>query len=418
MRICFLTHYFPPERGAPQVRLHALASHLAAAGHDVVVHTGFPNYPAGRILTPYRNRLVAREDDAAGFRVVRSLVLPAPNSGFARRLANHAVFAGFSLATAPASGPADVVVAETPPLFTAAAAVGYARAKGAPLVLNGADRWPASAVAVGALSGPRAVAFAERLEAWCYRRSEALVAPTARLAAALAEHPAARRVEHIPPAVELGRFQVLDPPRNSGPLRVVYAGTVGLAQGVDTLVEAAALAGPDVVDVTIAGDGAAAPGLARLIVERGAANVRMIGVVPPERVGELYASAHAGAVLLEDAPLFEEALPTKLIEVMAAGWPALLAARGEAADLVERVGCGIVVGPRDAAGLAGVMRAMAGSRELARDMGAAGRRHAERHHARSVAVAAWTDLLESVLDGPRRPSPRPARTRDPLISGQ
>lgn len=407
MRICFLTHYFPPERGAPQTRIHALASRLAAAGHEPVVHTGFPNYPAGRVLAPYRNRRVVVEQDPGGFPVVRSLVYPTPNAGFARRVANHAVFAASSLATSGATGPVDVVVAETPPLFTAAAAVLYARRKRAGLVLNVADRWPASAVALGALRDARAVAAAERLEAWCYRHADVVVAPTARLAQALREHPDVRRTVHVPPAVDLERFDVpVARPRDTGPLHVVYAGTVGLAQSVETLVEAAVLAGPDVVRVTIAGDGAEAAAVAALIEARGARHVTMLGAVPAESVVNLYNNADAGAVLLQGVGLFDEALPTKLMEVMAAGRPVLLAARGESVDVVTSAGCGLAVAPQDAVGLAEAMRQLAGDPELRAQLGAAGRAAAERSYSRERAVSAWEDLLAGISGAARR-APRP-----------
>lgn len=407
MRICFLTHYFPPERGAPQTRIHALASHLAAAGHEPVVHTGFPSYPAGRVLAPYRNRRVAVEDDPAGFPVVRSLVYPTPNAGFARRVAGHAVFAVSSLATSHSTGPVDVVVAETPPLFTAAAAILYARRKRAPLILNVADRWPASAVALGALGDKRAVWAAERLEAWCYRHADAIVAPTARLAQALREHPDARRVVHVPPAVDLERFAApVARPASDGPLHVVYAGTVGLAQSVETLVEAAVLAGPEVVRVTIAGDGAEAAAVAALVEARGARHVTMVGAVPAEAVADLYSNADAGAVLLQGAALLEEALPTKLLEVMAAGRPVLLAARGESVDVVSNAACGLTVEPRDAAGLAEAMRQLAGDPQLRARLGAAGRAAAERSYSRERAVSAWEELLAGVSGAARR-APRP-----------
>jgi glycosyltransferase involved in cell wall biosynthesis len=407
LRICFLTHYFPPERGAPQTRIHALAARLSAAGHAPVVHTGFPNYPSGRVLAPYRNRRVAVEEDPAGFRVVRSLVYPTPNAGFVRRVAGHAAFAASSLATSRRAGPVDVVVAETPPLFTAAAAVLYARAKRAPLVLNVADRWPASAVALGALRDRRAIWAAERLEAWCYRHADAVVAPTARLAQALREHPDVHRTVHVPPAVDLERFAApVARPAGDGPLHVVYAGTVGLAQSVDTLVEAAVLAGPEVVRVTIAGDGAEAAAVAALIEARGARHVTMLGVRPAEEVAALYAGADAGAVLLQGAALLEEALPTKLMEVMAAGRPVLLAARGEAVDVVGGAGCGLAVEPHDAAGLAEAMRRLAGDAELRARLGAAGRAAAERSYSRDRAVSAWEELLVGVCAAPRRaPSP-------------
>jgi len=66
----------------------------------------------------------------------------------------------------------------------------------------------------------------------------------------------------------------------SEPLRVIYAGNLGLAQGVGTLVEAATQLGPRRVVVTIAGDGAERDKLMRLVVERAVTNVHLIGTVP------------------------------------------------------------------------------------------------------------------------------------------
>ncbi|MGH2844683.1 MAG: glycosyltransferase, partial [Thermoleophilaceae bacterium] len=178
-----LTHYYPPEVGAPQARLSTLARLLAERGVEVTVHTGFPHYPDGRIKPPHRNRPWA-EERGGPVRVVRSLVYPAPNRGFAKRLANHLSFAASSVATSPRAGPADVVIAETPPLLVAAAGVAYARLKRAALVLNVSDRWPASAVELGALRDRRAIELAERLERWCYRNARAIAVPTAGLEAA------------------------------------------------------------------------------------------------------------------------------------------------------------------------------------------------------------------------------------------
>ena len=118
MRVTLLTHYYPPEVGAPQARLSALARGLSRRGVEVTVHTGFPHYPDGVIQPPYRNRPWLTEDEN-GVRVVRSAVYPAPNRGFGRRIANHVSFAFSALATAPAAGPADAVIVETPPLLLA-----------------------------------------------------------------------------------------------------------------------------------------------------------------------------------------------------------------------------------------------------------------------------------------------------------
>jgi glycosyltransferase involved in cell wall biosynthesis len=385
LRVVFLTHYFPPEVGAPQTRIAELAAGLRARGLDVTVHTGFPHYPDGRIAAPYRNRPLRRERAPDGVRIVRSAVFPAANRGFARRLADHLAFAASALATAPATGPADVVVAETPPLFLAAAATAYKRA---PLVLHVADLWPASAVELGALHDRRAIALAERLEHWAYGHARTIVVPTRGIAERLERHPAAAgKVVHVPPAVDIRRFAALPDPPPDGPLHVLYAGTVGMAQGVETLLEAAQLA-PE-VRVTVAGGGAHAEAVARAAP----ANVEVLGTVPADRVPALYGAAHAGAVLLRDLPLFAGALPTKLLECMAAGRPVVLAARGEAADLVGTKGAGVVVAPDDPGGLARALRELAANRRRAAALGARGR-DAAREFDRAASVDRWAALLQ------------------------
>src|SRR4029077_18200371 len=252
MRLRILTHYYPPEIGAPQVRLAALAHGLARAGAEVTVHTGFPHYPDGEIKRPHRNRPL-RVERAGGVRVMRSWVYAAPNRGFARRLANHASLAAAALAAAPAGGPADVLLVETPPLLLAGAAVAYARAKRARLVLNVADLWPDSAVEMGTLSSRRAIAAARRLERGAYRSAAAIACPTEGIFAALEGQPeSAGKAALMRPAVDLSRFDPAiggpKPAARNGwteangaqPLRVLYAGTVGLAQGLGTLLDAAA----------------------------------------------------------------------------------------------------------------------------------------------------------------------------------
>jgi glycosyltransferase involved in cell wall biosynthesis len=389
MRVVFLTHYYPPEAGAPQARISALAAGLVHHGWDVAVHTGFPHYPAGRVLAPYRNRPLMRERGAGGEQIVRSAIYATPNLGFTRRLLNHVSLCASALATAPASGRADVVVVESPPLFLAAAGVAYAAAKRAPLVVNVADRWPASAVELGMLRDARAVAAAEWLERRIYRHAAAVAVPTRALERDIAGE-APGRVHRLAPAVDLARFAPVPPVReDGGPLRVLYAGTVGLAHGIDTLVAAARLAGPDVVQVAIAGGGAEAERLTGALP----ANVRALGIVPPGRVPALYGDADAGVALLRDRPIFSGALPTKLLEGMAAGRPMVVSARGESAELVTEAGAGLAVAPEDPAALAGAFRTLAADPGLRARLGAAGRAAAAGYD-RASSVAGWAALLE------------------------
>jgi glycosyltransferase involved in cell wall biosynthesis len=417
MRLRILTHYYPPEVGAPQVRLAALAQGLAQAGDEVTVHTGFPHYPDGEIKPPFRNRplQVERVD---GVRVMRSWVYAAPNRGFARRLANHASLATAALAAAPMGGPADVLLVETPPLLLAGSAIAYARAKRARLVLNVADLWPDSAVEMGTLSAPRAIAAARWLERGAYREAAAIACPTEGIFTSLRQRPeSAGKVALMRPAVDLVRFDPAmggsksaagnghGPSHGGAPLRVLYAGTVGMAHGLDTLLDAAEEVerrsgtaqhnGTAALAVTIAGDGAEARSLRARLAADGPAGVRMLGAVPAESIPALYAQNDVAVVMLRDLPIFEGALPTKLLEAMAAGRPVVLAARGEAARLVEAEGCGVVVPPEDPRALAEALESLAADPGRRKTMGASGRAAAERDFSRQAWLRRWRDLLVS-----------------------
>jgi glycosyltransferase involved in cell wall biosynthesis len=420
MRVVLLTHYYPPELGAAPARIAALARGLADRGVQVTVHTGFPHYPSGVIARPHRNRPLQREHDN-GVTVLRSAVYPTANRGFARRLANHAAFAAGALLTCAATGPADVVIAETPPLFTAAAGVAYARVKRARLALNVSDLWPESAIELQAIAdGSAAARAAHALARRCYRDAALITAPTEGIVASLRERPGvSAKVVWVPPAVDLERFATipvlataapaiaapaiaaptpaLSPPAEREPLRVLYAGTLGLAQGLDTLVQAAALAGPAEVQLLLAGEGPEEMRLREQVSAGAHSNVQLLGPVAPEQVPELYAQAHAGVVVLRDRRIFAGALPTKLFEVFAAGRPAIVAVptAGEAAAMVRDAGAGLVVAPEDPHALAEAFRRLRAQPLQAAAMGARGQELARRFD-RAGVVEQWWQLLHAL----------------------
>ena len=106
-------------------------------------------------------------------------------------------------------------------------------------MLNVADLWPESAVQLGMLSNPLAIAAATALERFAYTHADAITVPTPGMRRILIERrQAADKVVHLPNAVDIGRFEPPTQPRGS--IRtILYCGTVGMAQGVGTLIEAA-----------------------------------------------------------------------------------------------------------------------------------------------------------------------------------
>ncbi|TME02104.1 MAG: glycosyltransferase family 4 protein, partial [Chloroflexi bacterium] len=246
LRIVMLTHYFPPEVGAPQARLFELASRAARAGHTVTVVTGFPNYPTGIVPPSYRGRFRMVEE-MDGIRVIRTWVYATPNRGVVRRILNHLSFAFSSLAATRLLGKVDVFFVESPPLFTGLAALAYRRLKRVPYVFNVSDIWPQSAVELGALRSAFAVRLAEMLEMHLYRRAARVSVVTPGMVERLASRGVPRdklvlltngvdTTAFRPAAanMELARGLGLDERKV-----FLYAGTHGMAQGLGTILDAA-----------------------------------------------------------------------------------------------------------------------------------------------------------------------------------
>src|SRR6202167_5234769 len=91
MRTLIVSHYFPPETGAPQARLSALAATWAADGDRVTVLTGMPNHPTGLVPPAYRGA-IRRRERRDGYRVIRTWLYATPNQGVLRKTLCHLSF--------------------------------------------------------------------------------------------------------------------------------------------------------------------------------------------------------------------------------------------------------------------------------------------------------------------------------------
>lgn len=168
-RFLILTQYYPPEVGASQVRLSAVARELQVLGHDVEVVTAMPNYPTGRIQDRYGRRLRSREV-IDGVSVTRVWLYASMGRGL-RRLVSYRSFSAAAMFGLVGRRRPDYVFVESPPLFLVIPAVLFARLWRAQLVVNVSDLWPDAAVDLGAISEGRALRLARRLELWCYARA-------------------------------------------------------------------------------------------------------------------------------------------------------------------------------------------------------------------------------------------------------
>lgn len=400
LKVMLLTHYFPPEVGAPQARLFELATRAASRGMDITIVTGFPNYPTGVIPEPYRGRR-RMEEQIDGVRVIRTWVYATPNKGFVRRLLNHLSLAASSLLAARKVGRVDVMFVESPPLFIGFAALAYRWLKRSPYVLNVSDIWPQSAVELGALRNRFAIRIAEWFEMHLYRKAAFVSVVTPGMVERLAARGVPRsKLFLLTNGVDTATYK----PEPADPqLRqklglddhkvFLYAGTHGMAQGLGVVLEAAKMtADPDVLYV-LAGEGGEKDALVQQARSDGVANVRFLPNQPKSVMPALLNLAYASVIPLKRLDLFKSALPSKMFESMATGRPIVAALWGEASQLVDAAACGIVVEPEDPAALRAAVEKLAAEPELARRLGDNGRKYVVAHFDREVIAARFVDLL-------------------------
>jgi colanic acid biosynthesis glycosyl transferase WcaI len=410
IRLLIVTHYYPPEVAVPATRLHELARRLVARGHRVTVVAPWPHHPTGVVPPTYPRRPVVVET-LDGVRVLRTWVFARPNEGFVRLL-DQLSFAVAAALVGPVAGRADAVLTISPPIFLGLTGALLARLNRAPLLLYIGDLWLESAVEMGLLRNRLLVYLTHLFVRATYSWSARLLVVTRGIAARLrGQGIPAGKIELLTNGVDT---DWLRPVPGARALRremgvddafvVLYAGTHGLAHGLDVAVDAAArLRHRPEIRFLFVGEGADKERLSRRAAELALENVRFMPGQPRDRMPALLSAGDACLVPLRNLPFARGAIPTKMLEAMATERPVVLAVGGEAADILTEAGAGIVVPPEDPDALAAAVEALAGDPARARALGAAGRRWVAGHFGRDQLATRLEALLAEAAAERARP---------------
>lgn len=410
MHILFLCHYFPPEVNAPASRTYENAVRWVRAGHRVTVITCAPHAPRGELFPGYRNRM-RQVEWLDGIKVVRIWTHIAPNKGTVRRILNYLTYMVSAALAAQLEPRPDLLVATSPQFFCGWAGVLVRGLRRWPFVLEIRDIWPESITAVGAMRKGAVTRLLEGMESRMYASARHIVAVGAGYKANLeSKGVPAGKISVIYNGVDLDLFRPLpkDPEflrRHGLEGRKVcgYIGTVGMAHGLEVMLQAAEQARNRPWIFLIVGDGARCDELKEEAGRRGLANVVFTGRLPKEDMPRAWASLDACLIHLRKSDLFRTVIPSKMFEAMAMEIPILMGVEGEALDLVLEAGAGIAVEPGDSGSLlAGCERIFAGE---AGAFGRAGRAFVARRFNRDALASRYLEVLRSVArNGPDTPS--------------
>lgn len=405
MRILFLTQWFDPE---PMFKGLAFAKALRERGHEVEILTGFPNYPGGKVYPGYGIRPFQREV-MEGIPVIRVPLYPSHDTSAIRRIANYATFA-FSAATigAVAVKPADVMYVYHPPATVALPAMLIRGMRGIPFVYDIQDLWPDTLTATGMVSNRFLLGMVDR---WCrmvYRAASKIVVLSPGFKKMLiskgvpeekinviynwcdeSQIPKAPTNESL--AKELGF---------SGRFNVLFAGTMGKAQALEAVLDAADRIGGRISEIQFifVGGGIEVARLQEIARERRLNNVLFLPRRPISEIGEVLNLADVLLVHLKDDPLFRITIPSKIQAYLAVGRPILAGVRGDAADLVRAAGAGVDCHPENPESISeAVEKLYRMPRALLDEMGDNGRRYYREKLSLSVGVSRFEEVFQAAV---------------------
>lgn len=397
-----LTQWFDPE---PTFKGLQFARALKARGHEVEVLTGFPNYPGGKLYPGYKVRHWQIEV-MDGIRVNRVALYPSHDKSALKRVANYVSFALAATTLGPmlVKKP-DVIYTYHPPATIGLAAVTLKTLFRAPLVYDIQDMWPDTLAATGMVSTQLVL---DAVGVYCralYRVCDHVVVLSPGFKKLLVE----RGVPEQKITIIYNWTHEIEQPAKTDPelaktlgmagkFNVLFAGNIGLAQGLDAVLDAAKIVvtrHPEVQFVFV-GSGADSARLEGRVEEESISNVRFISRQTPSKMGPIFALSDSLLVHLKDDPLFRITIPSKIQAYLYHGKPILMAVAGDSEVIMQDAGAGIVCRPQDTAALAAAVEQLAGMDRAERAaLGDAGRMF----YQKKMSLEVGTTLFEEVFGG-------------------
>lgn len=397
--------------GAPAARASELARHWAGMGHDVTVLTGFPNHPTGKVPLEYRRKLrrLVTSEAFEGAKVVRSWLLPFPNRKSYERMLNYSSFCLSAASTGMFLERPDVLIASSPQLLVALSGWWLALWKRTRFVFEVRDLWPESLAAVG-IGDTDSVLHRSlsRIAGFLYRQADRIVVVTPAFEEYLVDRWKVPR-EKIS-IVENGVETELFSPQNCDQLRrhlnahgrfiVSYIGTMGMAQGLDTLIASAARlqnTAPEVLFLLI-GEGADKERIRNLAAARSLTNILFLDQQPRARIPDFISASDASLVLLKKTDLFKTVIPTKMLEFMSCARPLILGVDGQAREIMERARAGVFIEPGNSEELVNAVIRLVNDPILREELGKNGRRHIIQNFSRERTASNYIEILQSIMN--------------------
>lgn len=355
--ILVIDQYYYPE----PFRVTSICERLAAQGYDVQVVTGTPNYPEGNIYPGYEGKKF-QDEIRNGVKIHRCAILPR-KKGPVFRVLNYYSFVlkarRYILSkkfTNLKGTHFDVVyVNETSPIMMAEPAIAYKKRYKVPILLYCLDLWPDSLIAGGIRPRSLIYKYYQQVSKRIYENMDLIMLASQTQIQRLVDgfNISIAKIRYVPQyAEEIFNNHSVTPRHSHKFKRFLFAGNIGKAQSIDTIIKAAAILRDKPIRIEIVGGGSELYHAQEMVRLYQLENVFFYGRQPLSAMPEYYAQADAMLVTLKKNSFLSLTLPGKVQSYMAAGKPIIGAIDGETSRIIQKANCGYCGPAEDADELA------------------------------------------------------------------
>lgn len=406
MKILFVCQHYKPEL----FRLSDICEDLVRKGHEVSVLAGIPNYPEGKIYADYRHSKKRREI-IEGVTIYRTYTIPRKKS-VVYRLLNYFSFAisstiGVLLGkykTKDGSNFDCVFVNQLSPVMMAWAGMVYKNKYKKPLFLYCMDVWPDSLTVGGVKQDGLIFKLFKFISKQVYRASDYIfvTSPSFKNYFVKQFDILEQKITYLPQYAE-DLFIPDESKVNKESVDLTFAGNIGKAQNLETILKAASLIEknadlPKKIHFHFVGDGTELLSMKSLAHELGLENVSFYGRRSLEEMPTFYKKSDAMLVSLIGNSIVSRTIPGKVQSYMAAGKPIIGAISGDTKTILEDAKCGFVSPEQDVEQLAqNICEFSMLSTEEQRELGKQARCYYEKHFSKEQFMTQLENYLREEL---------------------
>lgn len=357
MKILIVTQYFWPEA----FKVNDLALELLRRGHDVTVYTGLPNYPKGKFFDGYSFFKGPFKEDYHGVKVIRCPIIPR-GEGRGLQLIINFLFFGFFGSLASLFQIREkfdkIFIFEVSPIFCVLPAIIQKWRSKTPVFLWLTDLWPESLIATGFTNNKLLLMPIKLFVKFSYNNIDRVLTSSRGFISRVTDYNiSSSKVLFWPQWAENIFEQTVttiyhDEDFPKGKFVILFAGNIGSAQDMPTLIKAASLIDDKDIEIVVLGDGIKRRESEEIVKSLNVKNIRFLGRKPLDSMPYYYAKASVLYLSLISTDIFSITLPSKLQSYLASSKPILASIDGEGAELIAAWKCGRSVPASSPANLA------------------------------------------------------------------